>query len=96
MLCDPLGKGLEDHWQKTSFALLAGLILHTLYRHRARGETASLADVAYALSDPTRPADELWREMVDNRHLGDWAANGGRRRRPRHDRPRRRASEAAC
>jgi type IV secretion system protein VirD4 len=70
MLCDPLGKGLEDHWQKTSFALLAGLILHTLYRHRSRGETASLADVAYALSDPTRPADELWREMVDNRHLG--------------------------
>jgi type IV secretion system protein VirD4 len=69
MLCDPHGKGLDDHWQKTSFALLAGLILHTLYQHRARGETASLADVADALSDPARPADDLWLEMVENRHL---------------------------
>lgn len=69
MLCDPDGRGLADHWQKTSFALLAGLILHTLYKHRARGETASLADVAYALSDPARPADGLWLEMVENRHL---------------------------
>jgi type IV secretion system protein VirD4 len=68
MLCDPLGKGLDDHWQKTSFALLTGLILHTLYKHRAIGETASLADVAYALSDPARPADELWLEMVENQH----------------------------
>jgi type IV secretion system protein VirD4 len=70
MLCDPLGKGLDDHWQKTSFALLTGLILHTLYKHRAKGETASLADVAYALSDPARPAEELWLEMVENQHLG--------------------------
>jgi type IV secretion system protein VirD4 len=69
MLCDPHGKGLDDHWQKTSFALLAGLILHTLYQHRARGETASLVDVAEALSDPARPADDLWAEMVKNRHL---------------------------
>jgi type IV secretion system protein VirD4 len=69
MLCDPLGKGLDDHWQKTSFALLAGLILHTLYLHRARSETASLADVASALSDPARSADDLWLEMVENHHL---------------------------
>ncbi len=40
-----------------------------LYLHRARGETASLADVAYALSDPARPADELWQEMTVNEHL---------------------------
>ena len=69
MLCDPVGKGLEDHWQKTSFALLTGLILHTLYTHRARRETASLADVAFALSNPARAANELWQEMVGNRHL---------------------------
>jgi len=69
MLCDQNGKGLEDHWQKTSFGLLSGLILHVLYSHRAQGKTASLTDVAYALSDPARPADELWQEMVHNRHL---------------------------
>jgi type IV secretion system protein VirD4 len=69
MLCDPDGKGLDDHWQKTSFALLSGLILHVLYKHRAVGKVASLADVANALSDPARPAEKLWEEMVENRHL---------------------------
>jgi type IV secretion system protein VirD4 len=71
MLCDPNGKGLEDHWQKTSFALLTGLILHVLYARKARGETASLSDVAHALSDPARPADQLWQAMVDNLHRKD-------------------------
>jgi len=70
MLCDPEGRGLADHWQKTSFALLTGLILHVLYKKRKeRGAPASLADVAYALSDPSRKSDELWGEMVANRHL---------------------------
>jgi type IV secretion system protein VirD4 len=69
MLCDPNGKGLEDHWQKTSFALLTGLILHVLYSGKARGEIANLSDVARALSDPVRPADQLWPAMVDNLHL---------------------------
>jgi type IV secretion system protein VirD4 len=68
-LCDPDGKGLADHWQKTSFALLTGLILHVLYLAKARGAAASLADVARALSDPHRKSDELWAEMVANRHL---------------------------
>ena len=48
----PDGKGLADHWQKTSFALLTGLILHVLYLAKASGATASLADVATALSEP--------------------------------------------
>lgn len=69
MLCDPNGKGLEDHWQKTSFALLTGLILHVLYAGKARGDVASLADAAHVLSDPARSADDLWKEMVANQHL---------------------------
>ena len=69
MLCDPSGKGLEDHWQKTSFALLTGLILHVLYAGKARGEAASLSDVARALSDPAQSADDLWKAMVTNLHL---------------------------
>ncbi len=70
MLCDPEGRGLADHWQKTSFALLTGLILHVLYdKKKQSGATASLADVAYALSDPSRKSEDLWGEMVANRHL---------------------------
>jgi type IV secretion system protein VirD4 len=71
MLCDPEGRGLVDHWQKTSFALITGLILHVLYAARTRRGTASLADVANTLSDPSRKSEELWVEMVGNRHLGD-------------------------
>jgi type IV secretion system protein VirD4 len=51
MLCGPNGKGLEDYWQKTSFALLTDLILHVLYTGKTGGETASLSDVARSLSD---------------------------------------------
>ncbi|HUZ64828.1 MAG TPA: type IV secretory system conjugative DNA transfer family protein [Acetobacteraceae bacterium] len=71
MICDPNGEGIEgkDHWGKTSFDLLAAVILHVMYKLRKRGETASLADVAYALSDPEEKSDALWEEMRTNQHL---------------------------
>lgn len=69
MICDPEGKGFKDHWDKTAYALITGLILHECYRAIARGEVASLPDVAYSLSDPSRTADALYQEMVNNRHL---------------------------
>ena len=65
IIVDPDGKGLVDHWAKTSHAFLTGLILHLIYK---TGKKASLSDVAYAISDPTRPIDALYQEMVDNRH----------------------------
>ena len=70
MVCDLRGEGLEgkDHWTKTSFALIAGMILHVLYRARERGDVGTLADLAAALSDPDRDSNELWAEMVQNRH----------------------------
>lgn len=70
MVVDPDGKGMEDHWSLSAYALLTGLVLHVLYKARASGGTASLTDVAAALSDPSHPADELWAEMVANAHLG--------------------------
>jgi type IV secretion system protein VirD4 len=70
-LCDPKGEGIDaaDHWGKTSFDLITALILHELYRAQAQGKTASLADVAHALSNPDQKSDELWEEMRTNRHL---------------------------
>jgi type IV secretion system protein VirD4 len=68
MLCDPRGRGLADHWQKTAYSLLTGLILHVLYTARTAGGSASLADIAGALSEPTREPDDLYAEMVANRH----------------------------
>lgn len=32
LIVDPDGKGLNDHWQKTAFTLITGLILHVLYK----------------------------------------------------------------
>ena len=36
MLVDPEGKGLADHWAKTSHALLSGVILHCCYEKTGR------------------------------------------------------------
>ncbi|MDT7953489.1 MAG: type IV secretory system conjugative DNA transfer family protein [Acetobacteraceae bacterium] len=71
MICDPNGDGIEgkDHWGKTSFDLLAAVILHVMYKARKKGKVGSLADVAYALSDPEEKSDVLWEEMRTNRHL---------------------------
>jgi len=69
IIVDPHGQGLVDHWAKTSHALLTGVLLHLLYQTRTRQQVASLADVAHALSDPSRPVDELYTEMLTNKHL---------------------------
>jgi type IV secretion system protein VirD4 len=71
LLVDPDGKGLETHWQKTSQALLVGLILHVLYKARAEGTAATLPRVDAMLADPDRDIRELWMDMVTYAHLGD-------------------------
>ena len=68
LLVDPDGKGLETHWQKTSQALLVGVILHALYAARAEGTTATLPRVDAMLADPDRDIRELWMEMVTFAH----------------------------
>lgn len=68
IIVDPDGKGLVDHWAKTSHAFLTGCVLHLLYKHRAEGRVASLYDVAFGLSDPSRPIDQLYEEMLKNEH----------------------------
>jgi len=69
-ICDPKGEGLEgkDHWTKTSFALITGMILHVRYLALANGGTGTLADLATMLSDPARDANALWQEMLASPH----------------------------
>jgi type IV secretion system protein VirD4 len=70
MIVDPEGKGLEDHWAKTSHSLLVGCITHLLYAGLWKGQTPCLADVATELSKPGKP----WRQTVEGwqkfYHLG--------------------------
>ncbi len=69
LLVDPDGKGLESHWQKTSQALLVGVILHSLYVARADGSEPNLTSVDRLLSDPNRDVRELWMEMTTYGHV---------------------------
>lgn len=69
LLVDPDGKGLESHWQKTSQALLVGVILHALYKAKADGTSASLPSVDAMLADPNRDIGELWMEMTTYSHV---------------------------
>lgn len=68
LIVDPDGRGLETHWQKTSQALLVGVILHALYKNRNEGTPANLAYVDFLLADPDRSVAELWMEMVTYQH----------------------------
>ncbi len=71
LIVDPDGKGLESHWQKTSFALLVGVILHVLYKAHNEGRpAATLPECDAMLSDPDRPIDDLWKEMASYAHSG--------------------------
>ncbi len=72
ILVDPEGKGLVDHWAKTSHAFLIGAVLHVLYKARAQGKTGCLPDVANALSDPDQRIESLYFEMIAN----SWAEGG--------------------
>jgi len=69
LMVDPDGRGLNDHWQKTSQALLVGVILHVLYKSRNDGTAATLPYVDAILSDPERDIGELWMEMATYPHI---------------------------
>jgi len=67
ILVDPEG-ALErrNHWEKTSHALLVGVILHVLYAEKEK----TLAHVAAFLSDPARSFERTLRVMMSTNHLG--------------------------
>lgn len=69
LIVDPDGKGMESHWQKTSYALLVGVILHALYKAKNEGTRASLPVVDAMLADPERDTGELWMEMATYGHV---------------------------
>ena len=69
LIVDSDGKGMESHWQKTSYALLVGVILHAIYKAADDGVTASLPSIDKMLADPDRDTGELWMEMVTYGHV---------------------------
>lgn len=68
IIVDPEGKGLVDHWQKTAFAFLTGVLLHECYKAQAAGRSASFYDVLMAITDPSRDVMQYYKEMIENRY----------------------------
>ncbi len=68
LIVDPDGKGINTHWQKTSFSLLVGVILHALYKAKNEGTRATLPTIDAMLSDPEHDTGELWMEMITYSH----------------------------
>lgn len=64
MIVDPDGKGLKDHWQKSSQALLVGVALHVLYAEKNK----TLTGIIEFLSNPTRTAEQSMKFMLDTDH----------------------------
>lgn len=64
MIVDPDGKGLQDHWQKSSQALLVGVALHVLYAERDK----TLNGIVAFLSDPTRDVQKAMQFILDTDH----------------------------
>lgn len=64
LIVDPDGQGLNSHWQKTSQALLVGVILHAMYQSRQTGVPATLSTVDLMLSNPDQSIRELWMDMA--------------------------------
>ena len=68
MIVDPDGKGLNDHWQKTGFALLTSVILHVLYAMPDK----TLRGVAAYLNDPSLDSvDTAFARMMQTEHDPD-------------------------
>ena len=67
ILVDPEGSPeRRDHWEKTGYGLLVGVILHVLYAE----EDKSLAGVAAFLSEPSRSFEMMLGVMMATNHLG--------------------------
>lgn len=68
LIVDPDGKGLESHWQKTSQALLVGLILHALCKLKNEGVPAHLPNIDRMLASHNLSIPELLNEMTQYPH----------------------------
>jgi len=75
LIVDPDGRGMESHWQKTSQALLVGLILHALFKRKKEGYAANLPAIDAMLADPKKSIDTLWKEMISYKHIAGEGAN---------------------
>ncbi|MCK9550441.1 type IV secretory system conjugative DNA transfer family protein [Aquamicrobium sp.] len=72
IVIDPDGKGLDDHWAKTGYALLTTMILHLVYKAQKEGFTPSLAQLRGLINDPEKDnVKEVLNEWIEYKHYQD-------------------------
>ena len=70
LIVDPDGKGLQDHWQVTAQTLIAGCIIHLLYKAKQKGEVVpNLSSIDLMLANPEQPVSDVWKEMLTYAHV---------------------------
>lgn len=80
IIIDPDGKGLDDHWAKTGYALLTTMILHLVYKAQKEGFTPSLSDLRGLINDPTKDSvKDTLNEWIEYGHYvddnGNWVTD---------------------
>ncbi|GIU52586.1 hypothetical protein TUM4438_45660 [Shewanella sairae] len=65
LIIDPNGKGLNDHWQKSSFTLLNGLIALIIYKCQQDDAPPTISMIEALISSPNHNINELWLEMIN-------------------------------
>lgn len=69
MLVDPDGKGLNDHWSKSSHALLTACIIHVGYAiPKEEQRQACLADIGDLLANPDYSVEEVLDMLLEYQH----------------------------
>jgi type IV secretion system protein VirD4 len=85
-ICDPQGLGLDtgsdsDHWRKTAYAFLTGVILHVLYCREIPKQKKTLTGIDEFLSNPNKSQKTIFTEMLNYEHdpLGErgWIDGNG-------------------
>lgn len=64
MIVNPDGKGLSDHWIKSSYNFLVGLIIHVLYTGREK----SLKGITDLITNPDITTEATLEEMLNAKH----------------------------
>lgn len=79
IIIDPDGKGLDDHWAKTGYALLTTMILHLVYKAKKEGFEANLSQLRALINDPTEESvKDTLNKWVDYKHY--WLDENGKKR----------------
>lgn len=69
MIVDPDGKGLIDHWAKTSWSLLTACIIHCV--NAKEYDHPSISDIALLIADPDRAITEVLEDLLNYPHRAD-------------------------